>query len=422
MSESTDRSSPWAASGYLSGYYTKESPFEEYFEERTDEDTGDNFVNGIKNPRWKALIKGGYNATTPSDGFKVSHKIGLYNVENYIRKYGGTPRVLQTTNYKSVIGRYLIRPHVDEVDVSALSKVQADNQAKIAFIRKARKLQTTFQGGIAVGETLRTINLIKNPFRSLQKGMFNYLGRLKKIGPRSSRLSSKRKREILADTWLEYSFGWLPLFNDISDAAEALANSKYMQDQLWGNVIGVGSDESVDDLVGGYGTTSFGVGFTGDLRTSSKVTVKYYGAVDIGSRAISNTRRIGFDASNWLPTAWELLPYSFLIDYVTNVSEIVSAASFARSSIRRISQTVIKEITLSGVNIRPVGDVSFNPDVEIDTYGTLVPSSVRSKRFSRVPFNGSLVPTLAFSLPTPGQLLNVAALGFVSRGLSRYFK
>lgn len=380
-----------------------------------------NFTNGVKNPYWRSQIKAGQGATTSFDGERVVYATNPFSIEVETQFYGGNPRRVLSTALKTSNGDFsLLYPSSSAV--FALSTTKANNQAKTAFIRKARKLQTTFQGGIAVGETLRTIRLIANPFKSLRKSAQAYLARLKKIGPKTARLSRKRKREILADTWLEHAFGWLPLLNDIDDAAEALANSRWGQERIWAPVLGVGEDESTSFEADWFFST-YATGFTGSTHVSEKVLVKYYGSVGVGSNALSNPRRLGFDPTNWLPTAWELLPYSFLVDYVSNMQHIVDAASFGTSTIRWIAKTVVRDITLKATNWKPVMDVSSDPDIVV------VPqrvrpgsSSVSNRSVARGPYVGSLVPSLEFSLPSVGQLLNVTALVVGSRGLSRYFR
>jgi hypothetical protein len=385
-------------------------------------DTFKSEVDGGKNPRWKEDIFFGRNAGTNLVGTKIRARIkrssaGLEKILTLPRT--PFPTELRFAEFES---RNFV-PVPDPITTALLSEVLANNLALENYVKKIRRHQTTIESGVVIGETLRTIRLIKNPVLAFRKGVRSYYNRLKKIGPKTKRLSRKRKREILADTWLEFSFGWKPLFTDIDSAAEALANSRYMTDKHWKMVTGVGGekDSSTAD------PTSLGssvASYDAALLQSNEVTVKYYGQVDLGSYALSNRRRVGLDMSNFLPTAWELLPYSFLIDYFANVQEIVSAASLARSSVRWTMKTVIKESVSQLVNYQLTPPDIADPLRHWSVmYGTPGASKITTTTIVRNPYFGTLVPTLRFSLPGSGaKWLNMAALFAGGKALSRFFR
>jgi hypothetical protein len=379
-------------------------------------------VDGGKNPRWRSQIKSGRNAGTSLSGIKV--RIRIRPSTSGVEKILTLPRTPFPTElrFSEFESRNFV-PIPDSATTALLSEVLANNKALENYVKKIRRHQTTVESGVVIGETLRTIRLIKNPVLAFRKGVRSYYNRLKKIGPKTKRLSFRRKREILADTWLEFSFGWKPLITDISSAAQALAESRYMTDRHWQMVTGVGGEEdaSLGNLV------SLGpnvAAYNARLSETTEVTVKYYGQVDIGSYALSNRRRIGLDWSNFLPTAWELLPYSFLVDYFSNVQEIVSAASLARSSVRWTMKTVIKESVseLVQYELTPP-DIADPLRTWYIMYGTPGASKISTTVVERHPYFGTLVPTLRFSLPGSGaKWLNMAALFAGGKALSRYFR
>jgi hypothetical protein len=128
----------------------------------------------------------------------------------------------------------------------------------------------------------------------------------------------------------------------------------------------------------------------------------------------------GFSPEQFLPTAWELLPYSFLIDYFTNIGDIIYGWSTLtadlawcnRTSRKWFERTVICNSDLSFAK-------TLIPDMTVVT-GTPSKSVVTKTSVSRAEYNGTLIPDFTFELPSFGSLrwLNIAAL-IASRGNDR---
>jgi hypothetical protein len=208
---------------------------------------------------------------------------------------------------------------------------------------------------------------------------------------------------------------------EVDDGIKTIIDYMYRKTPPWKLIIGSGVDEAITHRFSRYTSTagSFpGVHWQGERRT--KVIVKYYGQVGIDTYSESHGRRLGFDPSNWAPTIWELVPYSFLIDYFVNVDDIVSAATLSRSGLRWTSKTVVKEITEF---LRPTAVVAnTSSSVDYRAYHGCQPGvTYRLKTVDRNPYVGSLVPSLQLSLPTlPKQLMNITALLNNSRTVSNY--
>jgi hypothetical protein len=155
--------------------------------------------------------------------------------------------------------------------------------------------------------------------------------------------------------------------------------------------------------------------YTVHFDAISEVMVRYQSLVDAGSYSLQNSRRVGFDVSNWLPTVWELIPYSFLVDYFVNIGEIVSAATLNSSSVLWTNKTVTHRVSYRALrweaNSKP-----YSNNV------ATVPGKAKShlKTVTRYPnYAGAMVPTLTFSLPGLGQALNIAALGSMSKDVAK---
>lgn len=295
----------------------------------------------------------------------------------------------------------------------------ADNKAKALFVQKLRETQTTFQGGVFVGELKETLHLLVSPAKTLREGLSAYLGTLKKRRRQVRKVSPKRRlsvaRRVIADTWLEYAFGWRPLLADINDACKTLAAAQASIHETWRPV----SARGRDDIRGSGSQQVFGVGGLSVYAvydTLNRKEVVYRGSVGMSHVQPGIWRHSGFSLEDFVPTVWELIPYSFLVDYFTNIDDIISAATYLSSNIRWMNRTQV-EFASSEVKSTlavPSGSIFFNSSAWC--------SPIKEQRsrvaFSRDIYTGSLIPSLNFNIPGFGtKWINMAALAFGNRAL-----
>lgn len=268
-----------------------------------------------------------------------------------------------------------------------------------------------------LGEAAKTIALLVNPVSGLRRGLSAYLNALKKRRPKpvgSPRAIARRRRKILADTWLEYQYGWRPLLHDIDDGLRTL--TRHLPEDRK-RVNGFGKSEVAD-----HGSVSMGTGTDpfvyAHTKTVKSYSVRYYGAMTIATNSRFGSRSLGFAPTNWLPTAWELLPWSFLVDYFSNVGDIVSAASLASQSLRWTMKTVITEMEMTSTG----GYSVFAPGTVGSGGASGSGFRAYSKQIDRQPYVGSLVPSFELQLPDRlSKWLNIAALSQSSRRLTPYY-
>lgn len=373
---------------------------------------------GRQNPRWKEQVKRGLDATTPFEGWEYSRSPrSAYFIQVY---HGVHPPYTPLGSETEIQTAQGIRARGLPGSPSGLSEVKANNEALKQLVRKITSKQNTFQGSVFVGEMLQTIKLISNPAGTLRKSVDYYLrdtrNTVKRLKKSAKRLGKKRHRAAITnairDTWLEYQLGWAPLLSDIDSGAQALAESTTQYwDPTFESVRAVGVDES-RLYQGKYSIPNAQIAyFEADMFSTSRVTVRYISCIGVGSYQLSNLKRVGFAPSDFLPTVWELIPYSFVIDYFTNIGDIIQAASLARSSVRWTVKTVRKENINSFENWQPrtAAPGSRNYYNILSSYS---PSKVLStaKHVQRYSYGGSFVPYYQFEIPTPKQLLNVGAL------------
>lgn len=381
-------------------------------------------AHGDVNPGWRKIIKSGGQATTPFEGYKTHVKAEGGNLRS---EYTNTTvyddplsshDVLSSTYGRSGQLVNLPFPGYD----TGMDVASADNQAKIAFLNKCRGAQTAFQGGVFIGELRETLHSIRHPAQAIRRGIDAYAGAARKNLSKLSRqarnnpVSNKQVRKMLSSTWLEYSYGWKPLASDISDATEALArqitrHSRTSSPMIRGNGKEILNDFTIQDFasasVPGYAVVY-------SWRFSGSVSVKYYGKVQLETEKTlpSLQQNLGLQLQDFVPTVWELIPYSFLVDYFTNIGDLLSAYSVAKSSISWVSKTVRMSNQSSACDLR-VEKSGESPGFSFRAGGAAgnlsYDAAYVTRRLSDV---NALDPGFEFKVPGPSSLkwLNIGAL------------
>lgn len=202
--------------------------------------------------------------------------------------------------------------------------------------------------------------------------------------------------------WLEYRYGWSPLLKDIHESAEQLLNlSTLPLTSFFAR-----SSESVP-LGGGFSRNGFNFAVSGSasFRAEMKLLLKQ-------SRTTTQALA-GFTSLNPVSLAWELLPYSFVIDWFYNVGDYLRNAETSLIYGNRFHSGYVTYTWLSEGSVTAI---SSNM-----TKG-LVSGSGSFRRSGK-----KRVPLTSYPLPRPpvlkaelgaGRLLNAAAL--LSQFLGRH--
>jgi len=139
------------------------------------------------------------------------------------------------------------------------------------------------------------------------------------------------KTKDLASTWLEYHFGWEPLVKDVGAAIEVLTETTCK--------LRVKANSS-DTLVyqDGGPLPSFNI-YHHRVRT----VVKMQANVQVDNPNLHLASQLGF--VNPLSIAWELVPFSFVLDWFSNVGQVLGALTdFAGVSFTGAFTTVYQVI------------------------------------------------------------------------------
>lgn len=174
---------------------------------------------------------------------------------------------------------------------------------------------------------IQTVNRFATFAVAFRRGNFraanNILrGRDGLFGGHVVRLPTRRRpfnsRDAFANAWLEYSYGWKPLVNDVFGAAELLAQT-YTETRPT-KAQGSANRTTTQNIA--YGPDE-GLTATGQIHCKmSAKTVVYF---DVDNAALDLLKRTGL--SNPALLAWELLPYSFVADWFLPVGPYLQAVA-----------------------------------------------------------------------------------------------
>lgn len=131
-------------------------------------------------------------------------------------------------------------------------------------------------------------------------------------GSNKRRLSNKAASKEMASNWLELQYGWLPLLGDIRDFTEVLANALHRPPT---------TSYRVRKKVRAFKENPF-------WWNASFVEHRCQIKADLQAQPLTFDK---LGLSDPFSIAWELVPYSFVIDWVYPIGPWLEAATAARS-------------------------------------------------------------------------------------------
>jgi len=393
---------------------------------------GEDVLVEYKNSGWRNQVDRGISATTRfvAEQRQFEYVPGFFSFRIKCKTTNNWAYHDEEGNLSQGISAIIDLPPVASTVISQYALAQAIQGAW----RDARQKQGAFKGSTFMAELRDTIRGIRNPARGMRRGIDDYhkaatrnarravngrsLPRNRDDYRRMGGPSQRALDRALSDTWLEHAFGWVPLANDIGDAVVAGIRLSRRQPRV--RFHGFGEEESNPSIV--RTTVSFGSSqWTLNYDTSlvENQSVRVYGAVrlELASLGASKAEEFGFTQKDFAPAIWEAIPYSFFVDYFSNVGDVVNALSFPKTDIAWCARTFVN------ASIRDSTRARFNR-IFGSTLETLTskwellreePSSMYwSRRYvDRIEYNDLPLPQLRFEIPGSKdwrKWLNIGAL------------
>lgn len=188
--------------------------------------------------------------------------------------------------------------------------------AAVTLAREALNEGTNVQNGADLAEARQTASMLASTgasligaYRAARKG--NWSGVAKALGVSKADLTNKK---TYSDRWLEYQYGWLPLMGSLHDNYEKLRTISATKSL---DILGEKTQGRSMTIEGGAG----GYYYHWQLEVRSKCSIT--------AELVNEWAR---DANQWgllnpFSVAWEVVPFSFVIDWFMPIGTALAAYS-----------------------------------------------------------------------------------------------
>lgn len=367
------------------------------------------FKLGSNNPSWKERLANGFDAGSPYTRIWGPKVIRSDVVDWYWEKWknGNPSNGLFSNRYRGAFPLWTLnyqKPNL-ELDIVSLQ-----DQVALAFLSKLRSVATRFQALPFLWELRETIGMLKNPL----KGIIGHTEKYRRAAARH--LGSSKKAGIVADglndAFLQYTFAVKPLLGDIESGLAAAKDILFDSPDIPLSVTfrdTFSKNEGVRTAGDNPGTYPVWVQTWSEVKASVQIKGAFRTAPHhpLGNRGREN---LGLELDEFIPAAWELLPWSFVADYFTNIGDILGARGTALSGLRWYWMgTKTNElracicIPFPALSL-PVTSPRRTPKVAVIQFG----SFNRSRPSLDVDFQRNF----EFNLPNLGQTFNTLSLAF----------
>ena len=297
-----------------------------------------NTLNGYKNPAHRAQIRDVLSATTPAVGNRL--KVGelIPGAASY-RLVDSIGRVCtwSISGSSQGLGASFINNGLSLPPAAVITSCH--NQAVSKLYDQLNSFVSSAKTGEDWGEWKQTMRTLRSPLKPLRDLVT------------SSHYRSLRDLErwrdpvklagALADTHLEFAFGIAPLENSIANGLVGLQNRNIMGNYKPFHAKGlVGykpATEWYETQADPFNYCLIKVGSAEQWSLSETFQGIWAEECQLPERAVSDV--LGLKLRDIVPTIWNLIPYSFLVDYFVNIGQIASSVAVPWSGVKWCNKT-----------------------------------------------------------------------------------
>lgn len=365
---------------------------------------GSNTRTGVANPKWKDQTRLGANATTNMAATNIFVQRSFFSGYYIGSAYQPNGALARKWDYSGGAMLSYGSTFPKTAPISTVTDVH--NRCVAKFINETIEAQSSENlTGRSIRHFKHDVHATLHPMSGIQAKIQSYLTELKKIP--YGKLRGQSLYSTITQAYLEFKFGVEPFVTDISDIVADMV----IRDRKRNPSVPVSSTAHAAYFGSNTLAPISGVGYLAILvpRQNTQITSVYSerlrGAVRTG---INDDGKLGVIQDNrllpkdWLPTAFSIMPYAWMVNYFTNIREIIDAAAF------RYSDLVWGCHTLRDVTTYSFSDVSITPNSlvaagqsgyfsAVASGGNAIIEITKTTRFPITP--SSLIPEFVFSIP-----------------------
>lgn len=229
--------------------------------------------------------------------------------------------------------------------------IATDRLHTIAITRAMANVnKPTVQGLAFIGELNQTLDLLRHPFGALTKFFRRPLKKRRSYSKVNGRwrwttsweIDSKAAIGAIASQYLAFQFGALPLMHDIEGIVQSLV---FRHPEVLRQTARAKESEVTTSIQTGYATTGF---LEAAMETTYQEEIEVRTGILYAFKGESSMASLGLRLSDVPAAAWELLPWSFVIDWVSNVGDVVAGlTALCTSDLLTQWTTVNRKLTVT---------------------------------------------------------------------------
>lgn len=298
--------------------------------------------------------------------------------------YGGVPYstrdlVVQSDYLSSPAQLFPVVPNntIARAETEVINKLQDGNCNLAVFAAEAKE---------SLGMLGSTAIVLASAYRAARRGNWRQVTALLSVGAHNF----KSARHDIGGRWLELQYGWLPLMSDIHDIYNMF--TKRLRDDIPLRVVRmVGGRDSYDKPAG-----ILGIPATRHKATYSTKIILWYKIDDL---RVYNASRMGL--LNPLEVVWEKIPYSFVVDWMFPIGNVISATT-GTLGLSFISGTRTDFVT---------EDITAREEYSLDEETYYNEQTIKCRSYNRLTYRSFPTPTPYMKSPLSGlHALNALAL------------